>query len=214
MEARYLAERVAWANNRVARRIGTLFDAYRPNGAERPLAPENRYLRLHVAISASPSNFTQTSGHGNPVCFGHFDSVYTQPGDYLTQEGRTLFIASQEELQPVMCIRTNRLLTIRRQSAPSTIGQGGYGGLTGMESMTLLRDWPASVLGMATAGTALHGLPTDPVLPQWTVLLPHLGGITILPADLVEDDGGIRGVVTTAEQTHLGWRAIVRQAAI
>lgn len=213
MDARYLEDRIAWANNLTARRIGVETDAFRPNGPSNPLSTRNRYLRLHVAFSATPSGFSQTAAHGNALCYGHFDAAYTKPGDYLVQGSGTFFVAAQESLQPVLCVRTNRALTIKRPVAPAGIGGNAYGGLTQDGTTLVLRDWPASVLGMATSGTSHIGLPMDMSLPQWTALLPPLSDVTIAAADLVEDEAGMRGIIVSAERSFLGWRMIIRQAS-
>lgn len=213
MDANYLNDRIAWANNQVARRIGTQMDAYRPAGCDDPLAPRNRFLRLPVAFTASPGNFNQTNGYGSATCYAHFDSAYTQPGDYLVAPDHIVFVAAQESLQPVLCVRTNRVLTILRPAAPNAIGSNSYGGLVPVNSTPVIRNWPASVLGMATAGMPLTGLPLDVTLPQWTVLLPNSGGIAPAPSDLVQDDRGMRAVIVSAEISALGWRMIIRQAS-
>jgi len=213
MDARYLADRIAWGNNLAARRVGLETDAYRPRGPYDPIAGANRYLRLHAAFTSSSSGFAQTTGYGNAVCYGHFDSAYTRPGDYLVQGEQVVFIAAQESLRPVTCVRTNRVLTIRRPSVPAGIGINTYGGLTSDGLTVVLRDWPASVLGMTTAGASQAGLPLGTTLPQWTVLLPAIDGVTVAEADVTQDDRGTRGTVVAVEQSHLGWRMLVRQAS-
>ncbi len=213
MDARYLEDRVAWANNLTARRIGREADAFRPNGPTSPLLPRNRYLRLHAAFSATPGGFGQTAGYGNAMCYGHFDAAYTRPGDYLVQGKTTVFIAAQESLQPVLCVRTNRTLTIKRPTAPAGVGGNAYGGLTQDGTTSVLLDWPASVLGMATSGLSHMGLPMDMALPQWTALLPACDDVSIAAADLVQDEAGMRGIIVSAERSFLGWRMIIRQAS-
>jgi hypothetical protein len=213
MDSRFLKDRVAWASNLTARRIGTLTDAFRPTSWNSPLALRNRYLRLHAAFSATPTGFGQVSGYGNAVCYGHFDFAYTRGGDYLVQDGAIYFIASQDSMLPAVCVRTNRRLTFRRPSGPTGIGSNGYGGLTSEGLETILDDWPASVLGMATGGTPWAGLPLDTAVPQWTVLMPCLEGHLVRAADLVEGDDGLRGVIVVAERSALGWRMTVRQVS-
>lgn len=213
MDAKYLEDRIAWARNLTARRIGRKTDAFRPKGPDYPLANANRYLRLHAAFSAVPGGFGQTAGYGNAICYGHFDAAYTRPGDYLVQDGRTVFIAAQDSLEPVMCVRTNRTLTIRRPVAPSGIGANTYGGVTPDGTITVARDWPASVLGISTSGASPIDLPVELSLSQWTVLLPFVGDVSFRAADVVVDDRGLRGTVVATEQTRLGWRMIVRQAS-
>ena len=53
---------------------------------------------------------------------------------------------------------------------------------------------------------------SDSSIPYWTVLLPAIPGVILLPADLMTDDLGRNAVVTAAELTDLGWRITVKQA--
>ncbi len=213
MDAQRIDDRIAWAGNRVARHIGTPADAFRPVGPLMPLAPKNRYLRLPAVFSTSPVNFGQVAGYGSSICYGHFDSSYTRPGDYLVQSNRTYFIASQERLHPILCVRTNATLTIKRSQPTSLIGSNGYGG-TPIDGMLLvLHAWPASVLGMSTGGTSQAGLPVDVVLPQWTVLMPSYAESQVLSGDTVSDGATLKGTVVSSEHTMLGWRLTVRQVS-
>lgn len=213
MDPKRIDDRIAWAGNRVARHIGVQADAFRPSGPSMPLAPRNRYLRLPAVFSTNPASFGQAAGYGSPLCYGHFDSSYTRPGDYLVQSDRTYFIASQERLQPVLCVRTNATLTIKRSQPTSVIGSNAYGGTPVDGLLLILHAWPASVLGMATGGTSQSGLPVDVVLPQWTVLMPSHAASHILSGDTVSDGTTLKGTVVSSEHTMLGWRLTVRQVS-
>jgi hypothetical protein len=211
MNFRKLEDRIAWGNNVVARRVGRLTDAYRPDGGGDPLDPRNRYLRLPALFTAGAVGTGQASQYGSATCYARLDTAYTRPGDYLVREDQIVFIASQEPLHPVFCVRANMKLTLRRPSGPSAVGSTSYGGLLQSDSVPVLTNWPASVLGLGTSGSTWAGLPHDSAAPQWTVLLPGSHGMFLLPSDLVEGENGLRGSVVTAEKTHLGWRMIVRQ---
>ena len=213
MDAHRLDERLAWARNRVARHAGLDADAYRPDGPLKPLAGSNRFLRIPALFANGASGTSHPASFGNAICFGHFDHAYTRPGDYLVQPGLTAFIAVQERLQPVVCVRTNATVTLRRPIAPVDIGTNQYGGTPAPSTELILEDWPASMLGMATAGTSHAGLPNDTVLSQWTVLLPSCASTTIAPGDLLATEGINKGHVISAEHTYMGWRLIVRQAS-
>lgn len=213
MDPRRIDDRIAWAGNRIARHIGASADAFRPSGPAAPLALRNRYLRLPAAFSTNPINFGQAAGYGTAVCYGHFDSSYTRPGDYLVQADRTYFIASQERLHPIVCVRTNAMLTIRRLRPASAIGSNGYGGAGNESTMAVLQDWPSSVLGMATGGTSQAGLPVDTTLPQWNVLMPSYADTSVQPGDTVTDGNSLKALVILAERSLLGWRITVRQVS-
>jgi hypothetical protein len=211
-EAR-LADRIGWGMNIAARKLGAPADAFRPQGPENPLRLANRYIRLHACFTTPQAAFRQAGGYGNALWHGIFDSTYTQPGDYIVQRDRVWFVAGQEPLLPVLCVRTNRALSFSRPGAPQSPGANGYAGVTAANSTTLLRDWPASVLGTSGSGRPDADLPTDSSVPYWTVLLPGAAGVVLRPSDLMTDDLGRNGIIAAAELTELGWRLTVKQAA-
>ncbi len=144
--------------------------------------------------------------------YGIFDAAYTRPGDYLVQAATVWFIAAQQRLLPVLCVQTNRVVSFSRPAAPSNTGVNSYGGITTDTNQPLLTNWPASVLGVAGRGHPAAELPSDGSMPYWTVLLPAVPGVTLLPSDLMADDLGRNAVVAAAELTDLGWRLTVKQA--
>jgi len=189
-------------------------DAYRPCGPSDPLSPTNRFIRLHAAFSTPRGGFSRANPYGSALWYGHFDGKYTRPGDYLRQRDRLFFVAAQQDLLPILCVETNRWLTISR---PSTVpGPGGpaYGGLTASTTIPLLTNWPASVIGAAGAGHPDAGLPTDGTVPYWTALLPAWEGVVLSPSDLVSDDLGRNAVISASELTALGWRLTLKQATV
>jgi hypothetical protein len=151
---------------------------------------------------------------------GYFDAGYSRPGDYIAGPDGVFFIASQPRLGPVLCVRTNRVLSFARPTAPIAAGVNRYVGVQPSATTALLLDWPASVLAAGTSGRG--PLPADAPGVHggsggWAVLLPaaRVKGASVLlrPGDLVHDDIGRTGVVSSAELTDLGWRLHVRQAA-
>ena len=208
-----IQDRIQWSMNVAARAAGASTDAYRPSGVSNPLDPTNRYLRLHALFTGMMGKFLRPDGFGAVGVHGIFDGAYTQVGDYLVQpSGDTWFIASQEPLLPVLCIRATRVVSFARAIAPATTGVNGYGGVTATTTTPLLTNWPASVMGAAGGGSPAAELPSDTSVPYWTVLLPAFPGVVLLPADLMTDDLGRNAVVSAAELTGLGWRLTVKQA--
>jgi hypothetical protein len=212
MDPARLTDRVHRGLNAAARAVGADTDAYRPSGASDPLAPTNRFLRLRVAFTAHDGRFAHPNAYGEALCYGILDAAYTRPGDYLTQAEGVWFIAAQQRLLPVLCVRTNRIVSFLRAEAPSRTGVNQYGGKTTAKSRPLLTNWPASVLGVASRGHPTADLPSDASVPYWTVLLPAVPGVVLLPSDRMADDLGRVAVVAAAELTELGWRITVKQA--
>ena len=198
--------------NTAARAVGVDTDAYRPSGATDPLAPNNRFLRLRVAFTAHDGRFAHPNEYGEALNYGIFDAAYTRPGDYLVQPDGVWFIAAQQRLLPVLCVQTNRVVSFSRPAAPTSAGVNRYGGTTNATKRPLLTNWPASVLGASARGRPDADLPGDTSAPYWTVLLPAVPGVVLLPSDLMSDDLGRNAVVAAAELTELGWRVAVKQA--
>lgn len=203
---------MSWASNVCARMTGEWADAYRSSDASEPLAPANRFLRLPVLFTGTKGKFERPQGYGDALADGIFDYAYTRQGDYLVQGDTTWFIAAQLPLLPVLCVRTNRVVSFTRPAAPAVTGVNGYGGVTASGAVPLLTDWPASVIGFSGSGQPTAGLPSDGGVPFWTVLLPASSNIVLMPADLMSDDLGRAAVVAAAELTDLGWRLSVKQA--
>jgi hypothetical protein len=212
MDPLELQDRVHRGLNAAARAVGADTDAYRPSGFSEPMSPGNRFLRLRAAFTARDDRFARANAYGEALWHGIFDAAYTRPGDYLAQADAIWFIAAQQRLLPVLCVQTNRVVSFWRPAAPSSTGVNSYGGVMTETNQVLLTNWPASVLGASGRGRPDTDLPSDSSIPYWTVLLPAVSGVTLLPSDLMTDDLGRNAVVAAAELTDLGWRIAVKQA--
>jgi hypothetical protein len=209
----HIQDRIRWGLNVAARTIGTTTDAYRPSGIAAPIAAENRFLRFHAAFSAPDNRFLKPNGYGSAIWHGVFDAIYTRVGDYLVQNNNIWFIAAQQDLLPVLCVKADRVVSFSRSNAPSTTGINSYSGVTTDTNTRLLTDWPVSILGVGGSGQPTADLPSDQSVPYWTVLMPAYGDVVLLPADLMQDDLGRNATVAAAELTSLGWRITVQQTS-
>lgn len=212
MDPAQLQDRVYRGLNAAARAVGADTDAYRPSGVADPLAAKNRFLRLRAAFTAHDGRFAHPNAYGEALSYGIFDAAYTRPGDYLVQAGGTWFIAAQQRLLPVLCVQTNRVVSFSRPASPPTTGANRYGGTTTVTNRLLATNWPASVLGISGRGRPSADLPGDTSVSFWTVLLPMIADVVLLPTDLMTDDLGRNAVIAAAELTELGWRVTVKQA--
>jgi hypothetical protein len=195
-----------------ARAVGTWCDAFRPRGASAPLAPANRFLRLPVSFGP-PSERWRTPEYGGVVWWGSFDAAYTRVGDYLRRgDGAIWFIAAQEMLQPVLCVRAVRTLDVARPAGAAQLGVNDYGGVSLSATTPLLTGFPAAVLGAGMASADDGGLPSDVPAGSWQVLLPAAAGVVLRNGDVITDDLGRTAIVAAAEVTQLGWRLQARQA--
>lgn len=212
MNPAVLQDRIYWGANVAARQLGALADAYRPVDSIDPLRAVNRYLRLPAAFTGLKGTFTHPNAYGSALSYGIFDAAYTRVGDYLVQGPSVWFIAGQQSLLPVLCVKTNRVVSFSRATAPTATGVNTYGGITVSTTTPLLTSWPANVLGTSGGGVPEADLPSDSTLPFWTVLLPAIPGVVLRTADLMVDDLGRNTVVSAVELSDLGWRLTVKQA--
>jgi hypothetical protein len=203
-----LRDRIFWGSNRAARIVGIDTDAFRPHGPSYPVDPSNRYLRLPAVFSNDTGDFNQSIGFGAASCRGYFDATYSQAGDYLIARNDIWFIASQDELQPILCVRTNRIASFIRHAIPPASTSSAN--TTNITTLELGIDWPVSILTSGTSRYPATGLPSDLAVATHQVLLPVSFSNTLTGGDYLRDDLGRTLVVVTAEQSALGWRLGVR----
>ncbi len=116
------------------------------------------------------------------------------------------FVASQNPLLPVLCVKANRIISIVRPNMQTNTAGNTYGGYTSGSSETLMEGWPASVLGENRSSASETDLPTDQTIPYWNILLPAIARIILSPGDLITDDLNRTAVIAGSELTDLGWR--------
>ena len=213
MDQATLLDRMRWGMNIAARAMGAVTDVYRPQGPLKPLDHVNRILRMHAAFTPRGGSVVATNVYGEALWHGIFDAAYTHVGDYLVQPNRIMFIATQQGLAEPLCVQTNRKITIARAIPSGILGANAYGGAIEGNTVVLLADWPASVLGISNTGNPTAGLPSDVSVPYSTVLLPALDGIVLRTGDLFTDDLGRSAVVAAAELSDMGWRLAVKQVS-
>lgn len=211
MDIGHLQDRIYWGLNRTANVMGQLTDAYRPNGTSDPLDRSNRYLRLRAAFSRANGNFSQPVEYGVATWRGYFDASYTLVGDYLVHDREIWFIVAQHSLLPVLCVKTNRIISISRKIIPAT---GGTYDLTSANStVSVISRWPASLLGTRTDGRTPTHLPGDTTVPDVIALLPATHNRTLQPTDIVTDERGTTSIIVAAELSELGWRLNIRHVS-
>jgi hypothetical protein len=176
------------------------------------LYPQNRFLRLPAIFLSAKGHESQMVTYGMPLWKGIFDGSCTRVGDCLVLETATFFIASQEPLLPILCVRTNRTISISRPNMQTTVAANPYGGYTANAAVILMAGWPASVLGESTSGSSHVGLPTDESAPYWSVLMPATLGVLLSPGDIITDDLGRTAVIAASELSDLGWRISAKLA--
>lgn len=194
-----------------AQRIGSIHEVMRPRGVGPPLARANRVLRLHASFNAEDPTYRKPQRYGRAVWWGVFDSTETRSGDYLVGPDATYFVAAQQPLLPIQCVRTNHVVTAWRPLGAGGAGASGYGGVRELAGERLIERWPASILAREGGGTG--ALPGQAGSGSWVVLLPRLP-MTLRPADLLRDEMDQGYLIEAAEKSDLGWRVMARSASI
>ena len=206
MNSRTIIDHQHYGLGRAARHIGDVADAYRPAGPFEPLSVANRFLQLQAGFLPAGGGVGRNADYDDAEWHGILDASYTRPGDYLATADRTYFIAAQQSLLPILCILTNRIISIGRAFGLGSAGVSTYNGYGAGSTSPVATGWPASVRGIGGTTAGLAGLPTSQPALQVTVLLPPIPTVQIGSADMVYDDLGRTMVVTTAELSELGWR--------
>jgi len=212
MDSRKLQDRLYFGLGLSARHVGQTANAFRPVGPFDPLNKGNRFLRLPAAFVPARGGGDTTNTYGQPLWHGIFDASYTRAGDYLILGSKIFFIASQEPLLPVLCVMTNRTISVSRPTLQTATGTNPYGGFTANSSSALMSRWPASVLGEDRFTTTAANLPTDQAIPYWNVVVPAPADVLLGPGDMITDDIGRSAVISGSELTILGWRIIAKMA--
>jgi hypothetical protein len=219
MDAHHLQDVIRRAYGRAAFTVGTWCHAYRPTGAADALHPRNRFMKLQAAFLSPRPDGDRPVGYGMATWWGVFDSGYTRPGDYIVREDtghertpkEVWFIAAQQPFLPALCVRAPRVVSFTRPAATTTSGVADYGGYTSATAGELLTNFPASVLNADILGLDPTDLPSDAIPESWQVLVPSPPQVVLANGDLMSDDLGRSGVVSSAELSDLGWRLLVKQ---
>ena len=139
----------------------------------------------------------------NGSLIGDFSAI--QPGDFLVGDN-TWFVSHIEPLRAAVCVRCNRILSVRNPLGAFTTGPTSYGGRVSSTDTILASGWPASVLTKTHLDTATARLPGDVRTVFVEVLLPQIPGVTISHGQILTDELGQTYNVSAAELSDSGWR--------
>lgn len=210
MDSLTLQDRLSRGMGSAARVLGAPHDLFRPRGAARPMAPENRMMRLPVMLDGGDPGYRRPQGYERGLR-GMFDSISVRVGDYLLGPRGVLFVAALPPLLRPLCVLTTTVLDVVRPGGAGAAGLNGYGGVSEGGLEPVLTGWPAQVLAQGSSRPG--ALAVDGGLPGWSVLLPATP-VAIRGSDLLRDEAGRRFVVRVAEQSEMGWRLLVGQAGV
>jgi len=173
--------------------------------------PGRFMFQRRVSVNAEDMTYKRPNKYGKATWYALFDGQGVTVGDYFIGPVGVFFIAAMQPMLPILAVSCNRVISILRLQAHSSVGLGGYGGSTENSLTTLLKGRPASVLQGTKGERNEAALPGDTRTPWWTILLPGAGG-QIKPNDVIEDELGNRYTVSSPELTDLGWRLTAMMA--
>ena len=215
MNAAQLQDRLHRAAGRTAFIAGESCDLFRPDDPMHPLAPSNRILRLHAAFLPIGGSLRRPVQQNQSLWEGVFDAAYTRPGDILrrARDGAVFYIAAQQPLLPVLCVRALRLINMARPNTASVAGLNLYGGVIAATETTIAEGWPAAMIALSAQGTGQAAIAANLSSGTWQIQLPASLKLELRTTDRVTDDQGRIGIVASAETSDLGTTLIVRQAS-
>ena len=191
--------------------IGNPCSQYRPASATGPAIALANLVSTTVPAYFDPQvNFPADNPrqYGKAAMKAVVDPTAVKPGDYLVGPERTYFVASIQDLMPVLAVYANESISIERTSPNGNVGALPYGGERPSLMIPILGTWPASVLLKSKKEKNLTGLGSDVPQTEMEILLPYVAGISpvIEPADLLTLSTGIRYAIDNVELTDLGYR--------
>jgi hypothetical protein len=215
MDAPQLQDRISKGNGRAALHIGTPCDLIRPQGPLNPLSREFRILCLNAAFLPIGGRTKRPVPEQDPLWEGIFDAAYTKPGDILRRhnDGALFYVAAQQPMLPVQCVRAQRIVTLLRPAQPAAAGLNLYGGTITADDTILAQGWPASIVTADGPGSGLANIEAEVNPGTWQVLLPPSLYLQLSTNDQITDDQGRRGIISMIETTDLGTRLTARQTS-
>lgn len=185
-----------------AKKLGSNFDFYRPNGPE---FPGTRRFSGFVSLNAEDMKYGKPNKYGKPTWYALMDGSGLQAGDYFIGQQGTFFIAALQPLMPILVVECNRTVSISRAQNSDEVGALGYSGMTPDNEVPFAEGVPCSILQGTKGERGDAKLPADTRMPWWTILMPAAVG-AVEYGDLIIDDLDRRFVVSSAELTDLGYR--------
>lgn len=191
--------------------IGNIYAQYRPSSATGAAITQANLIDSVLPAYFDPQvNFPADNPrqYGKAALKAVIDPTAVIPGDYLVGPNRTYFVASIQDLMPVLVVYANESVTIERTVSNQNVGILPYGGERPSLMTPVLGTWPASVLLKSKKEKNPTGLGSDVPQTEMEILLPYATGVSPLiePADLLTLSTGIRYAIDNVELTDLGYR--------
>ncbi|MGO4151502.1 hypothetical protein [Cupriavidus sp. YAF13] len=213
MDAAKLQDRIYAGYAKAAKRIGYVYDVYRPASAADPLTA--KVASLNASFSAQEWSYTRPNLPDKPYWYCLLDGRQTQVGDYVVRGPAAHFIAGMQPELPILTVECNGKVWLARPAASDAVGDVGYSGSCGHVDTPVLGTpggpgWPASIL-FGGRTRRYEPLPASADEHGFQVLLPSSIPVALRAADTLTDDLGRRFLVVGAERTDQLWRIDVTE---
>ena len=196
---------------KAASKIGNSYAQYRPSTATGSAIAKGNLINAALPAYFDPQvNFPADNPrqYGRAALKAVIDPTAVLPGDCLVGANRTYFVASVQDLMPVLVVYANETVSIERTIANENVGVSPYGGERPSLMTPVLGAWPASVLLKGKKEKNPTGLGSDVPQTEMEILLPFATGVspTLEPADLLTLSTGVRYAIDNVELSDLGYR--------
>jgi hypothetical protein len=214
MDAAKLEAKIFGGYAKAAKRIGYVYDVFRPAGAADPLTV--LVASQNAAFSALEWTFKRAGLPEKPCWYCVSDGRLLQVGDYLVRGRSIYFIGGMQSILPIIAVECNRRIWVQRPPVPSGVGAVSYSGVCAGDDDIVLGSpggaggWPAAELfgGKTRTHAELAASGDEHGFRFW---LPVSVPIVIASGDIIVDDLGRRFSVGGAELTEQMWRLDVTE---
>lgn len=210
MDAAKLQDKLYAGYGKAAKRIGYVFDVYRPAGAADPLTA--KVASLNAAFNALEWKWMRAGLPEKPYWYCLIDGRQTQLGDYLVRGEQIYFVGGMQDNLPIVAVECNRRIWVTRPaSGGDAVGDVGYSGVCATDDEVVLGSpggaggWPCAELFGGKTRTHAE-LPASGDEHGFRIWLPVSVPIVIASGDIVVDDLGRRFSVGGAERSEQMWR--------
>ncbi|WP_236622861.1 hypothetical protein [Kozakia baliensis] len=185
--------RVAAGYAKAVAMLGVQGAQYRPVDALAPM--ENTYATPLLAFDVEARfGFAKPLGWGVPTEYVLMDTSDVSVGDILVCGDNRYFIARAEAMRPPLCVVCNHVVSVW--------------GVTGT-STQIVADCPAAILLKARGESANSGMPGSTKPGQFTMYLPSLPRVALLPYMSVMTDLGVSYTINSVEASRFGFRCAI-----
>lgn len=213
MDAHQLAAKVNQGNGKAAKHLGGAASHYR---AASPFSPlDAQPLRELSASFTTDYGYMRAARFGQATRIGIFDAAGFEAGDILVSTEGAFYVAAMPLLQPILCVKAERLVSIRRTAQTGNdAGLQDYGGTTAANEAIIMSGWPASIVLSRGGEHSPLKLPGETRSAWHNIMMPAFRGVFVHAGDFITDDAGHRFVISGTELTDMGWRLTALQVVV